>query len=444
MVAHFTQTGLVVLADDRTGALETAGMCADLIGAVAVHVATSVPVGRWPHVVDMATRHRSPEDAAATVTRLTALPRGAAWMLKMDSTLRGNWAAESIALTRASGRPGLVVASFPALGRTCAGGEVLVDSVPVHLSAAGHDARRAITSSRPREHLLDAGAGSVTEIDGGAGLRDWLRSPSTEFAVCDAEHACDLVEIGRAWAAHAPVSYIGTAAGISAAIGALDGVRVPSLAPPLPEHVLVVCGSLHPMARAQIANLRQRGVDVHWPGASWSAIEHDLRRGLAVVCSHDADGPVSGDDADRVAATLAACVQPIVTRASPSRVAPPPIAPPSLAPPSRVAQPSLTPPSHAPPSRVAQPSLGPSAGNAPGREGPGVSHRAASLGLFIIGGDTAAAVLGDRAVVVGGTLVPGVPWAPHPDQADVLIMTRAGGFGTVSSLAELLWDRLPS
>ena len=55
--------------------------------------------------------------------------------------------------------------------------------------------------------------------------------------------------------------------------------------------------------------------------------------------------------------------------------------------------------------------------------------------VVIIGGDTAAALLGDATVRVGGTVAAGVPWIRMDDGR--LFVTRAGGFGTDTSLVEL-------
>ena len=64
--------------------------------------------------------------------------------------------------------------------------------------------------------------------------------------------------------------------------------------------------------------------------------------------------------------------------------------------------------------------------------------------LVIVGGDTAAAVLGDEPLVVGGTLAPGVPWSRRADGSGPLVVTKAGGFGHRDTLVDLLADRRPS
>ena len=78
----------------------------------------------------------------------------------MDSGLRGNWAHEVAALL-ASGRRIGVLASFPDAGRQCVDGTVLVRGVPVADSAFGRDPRNPVTSSRPEDHLIDAGCAAA-------------------------------------------------------------------------------------------------------------------------------------------------------------------------------------------------------------------------------------------------------------------------------------------
>ena len=64
--------------------------------------------------------------------------------------------------------------------------------------------------------------------------------------------------------------------------------------------------------------------------------------------------------------------------------------------------------------------------------------------LVIVGGDTAAAVLGDEPLVVGGTLAPGMPWSRRADGSGPLVVTKAGGFGHRDTLVDLLAGRRPS
>jgi uncharacterized protein YgbK (DUF1537 family) len=67
--------------------------------------------------------------------------------------------------------------------------------------------------------------------------------------------------------------------------------------------------------------------------------------------------------------------------------------------------------------------------------------------LVLVGGDTAAAVLGDAPRSVGGYAALGMPWSRAVESRGTsgevrgegpLVITKAGSFGTVESLVEVL------
>lgn len=58
--------------------------------------------------------------------------------------------------------------------------------------------------------------------------------------------------------------------------------------------------------------------------------------------------------------------------------------------------------------------------------------------LVVVGGDTAAAVLGDGDRLVGGYAAPGMPWSTAFSQRGPLVITKAGGFGGPDALVDLL------
>jgi len=57
--------------------------------------------------------------------------------------------------------------------------------------------------------------------------------------------------------------------------------------------------------------------------------------------------------------------------------------------------------------------------------------------LVVIGGDTAASVLGDGPRLVGGTVAPGMPWSRDEHGGGPVVITKAGGFGDPDALARL-------
>ena len=90
----------MVVADDRTGALATAGACADVgFEALVVPYEHDSAPGAECVVIDLESRHLSTGAAAA---RARAVDPGA--VHKIDSSLRGNWAHELVA-RRGEGGP---------------------------------------------------------------------------------------------------------------------------------------------------------------------------------------------------------------------------------------------------------------------------------------------------------------------------------------------------
>lgn len=120
--------------------------------------------------VDTDTRRLTPAQAAARTTEAFRALGDQDHRLykKIDSTLRGNWAAEVAALRRDAGLA-IVAPAFPATGRVLQGGRVLVHGTPLELTPtwqlehAGRDANVAAMLNE---------AGLSTEVLDGEALRD--------------------------------------------------------------------------------------------------------------------------------------------------------------------------------------------------------------------------------------------------------------------------------
>ena len=248
----------LIAADDRTGALETAGTLAH-DGAGVVPTLTNLGdlsnVGSRAVVVDLATRHVMSGMAATRAVGVDSVGADR-YGHKIDSTLRGNWASELVARHAETGRPVLVVPSYPALGRTCVGGVVLVDEVPVHEGAAGHDVRTPVNNSRPADMLRAAGALDVVGCHDLTDLVDWLEVPGG-IAVADAATDDDLAAIANRWVGVDGVLFAGTSAAIGSAGARLFNNKQRSERPAVRGPVLVVCGSAHPHAIEQVEQRRR-------------------------------------------------------------------------------------------------------------------------------------------------------------------------------------------
>jgi uncharacterized protein YgbK (DUF1537 family) len=249
---------LMVTADDSTGATEAGAACADAGLTVLV-----VPFGVVADaelstdgcvVVDLRSRHVA---AAEARRRITATTTPAHRVHKIDSTLRGNWAVELAALVEL-GRRVVLIPSHPLAGRICTGGVVYVNGVRVADSELGNDPRLPVRSSRPSDSLPG------TELTGPEVLDAWLRQSDPGVAIVDATTLADIDQLVAMALGAADVVVSGPAS----VVGAVASIRSPgdsaaSLPDPLlPTPVVVVCASLHPVSRAQIAAVAAAGIDV--------------------------------------------------------------------------------------------------------------------------------------------------------------------------------------
>lgn len=255
---------VLVTADDCTGALEVAGELADrlgrpvpaLVGFRSVRATSGTAADSAMLVVDLGSRHLEASRAATGLVDVVERLRPEVAAHKIDSTLRGNWAHELVEVGRALDRPVLVVPALPGAGRLCQHGVVVVDGVPVAATVAGRDPRHPVRWSRPAEHLLAAGAGEVVEVGTDAELAAWLARPEPTVAVADAASSADLDRIGARWrSADRQVVLAGTAASVAAGLSGRADAAAVAHRRPVAEAVLVVCGSLHPVARRQVAEL---------------------------------------------------------------------------------------------------------------------------------------------------------------------------------------------
>lgn len=320
----------LVAADDRTGAFEVAGLLASLTGPVRVTVGASPPGNG---VVDLQTRSLTTADAAQRCRAVELQP--SSWSAhKIDSTLRGNWAAEVLARQAASRRRVVVLPGWPELGRTCVAGAVWANGAYI---------------GRPADAL--PGAASV---ESPAALRSWLVG-GDRIAVCDVPDSDTMHALARVLAG-TDVLIAGPGGPIGAAFAAQFGCTDVRESWALPGRFTVVCGS-------------------------GNAVSHEQLRRLAVafpaVAVHSVP-PTDGELRPEVAIALAGQVAALLA-----------------------------------------------------------NDRAHDT-LIVIGGDTAAALLGDAPRLVGGFVARGMPWSHDEHGRGPLVVTKAGGFGGPDALVELL------
>ena len=135
-------TSLRLLADDLTGALDTAAELVGLVGPVPVFWHGAIPaVLPASAALDSGTRELGPLAAAEIVAGLTGnLSTASIAYKKIDSLLRGPTVAELAACVRAGGWPCCVLASaFPHQGRVTQGGRQFARDGDGRWSSVGGD-----------------------------------------------------------------------------------------------------------------------------------------------------------------------------------------------------------------------------------------------------------------------------------------------------------------
>lgn len=259
---------LIVLADDVTGAADTAARI-HAAGLDAAILLGPGPAGGQALALTSDSRHvdagAAAERVRAAVASIGARP-GAIWYKKIDSTLRGHIAAELDAMLDALGRRCAVVCpAFPAQRRALVDGLLVAPdlvgpppSLPELLAAA----------RRPAAHIgletvragVDALAGRLAEL-AGAGA---------ELLAVDAQDDADLETIEASVAAALPDALRCGSAGLAGALARRlaraqgRGGHAPHPHPLSHGHshpagpALLVIGSASAAAGRQIAVLRQR------------------------------------------------------------------------------------------------------------------------------------------------------------------------------------------
>lgn len=218
-----------LLADDLTGALDSAARFAGRFGTVPVAWAEQPDAGVL--ALDSDSRDLPQAEAERRVAALAPALAGADLaFLKIDSLLRGHIAAE-LAVCMAAGQYNAVaiVPAFPAQGRITRHGRQLAHGSDVGVDLAGQLAARGVPVAlrRPGDALPP-------------GVSYW-----------DAETDADLAEI--ATMARGRVLWCGTG-GLAGALGG----AIPTLSARLPRPAFALIGSNHPAAIAQLRACRSR------------------------------------------------------------------------------------------------------------------------------------------------------------------------------------------
>lgn len=243
---------VVVIADDFTGAND-AGVSLALSGKkVSVAFQTPFTGDTDALVINSDSRALGASEAAEKLTRYADEIDGAKWLVKkIDSTLRGNPGAEVAALLRLSGqRQAIIAPAFPAAGRTTQNGICLVKGVPVTETEFASDPKTPVRHAHIAAVLAEQTALTslvVTQAQLTAALQG-----DAQLVIVDAQSDDELDQIiNAAFACEERPLLVGSA-------GLCDALarRLAT-----PRQLLAVIGSMSEIAQEQIQRVRnQRNV----------------------------------------------------------------------------------------------------------------------------------------------------------------------------------------
>jgi uncharacterized protein YgbK (DUF1537 family) len=381
------QPRVLIVADDLTGAMDSAGPFATR--GVETWV-VAVPMRCDPASLNSArvvsvntdTRHLPGPQAVARVNEIVRhLGAGGFDIVvkKIDSTLRGNVVAESLALLDLSGRrEAVVAAAFPAQGRTVREGVVYVDGKPLAQTGFAKDA----LSPPPLVPLQQVFAAAKP------GLRVKTAAPSdsfdadTDIWIADSETDADLAKIVETLASRLRSLLMVGSAGLTRALAQVcfDGHPAPSGPQHVTGTIVFAVGSRAVRSAEQVESLAAEPDTkvLRAPNGRLRCTEIPVARNLVLKATTD-DAGREGDP-EHVAADMA-------------------------------------------------------------RHAIEIAHRAQAQALVATGGDTAIAILrasDNPALQVLGDLMPGIPYARiRLEGASLWLVTKAGGFGGRDTFREV-------
>ena len=292
---------LRLLADDLTGALDTAAQFAGACGPVTVRFRD----GDWRAPVaclafDTATREADESRVAAELSRLVRFFAGSSVAFrKLDSQLRGHPALELERAFSLGGFASAVIApAFPAQRRVTRGGVQYVRELD-----GGWRPVRPGFARELAELGLAVKLASTPDAIRGAGL-----------FLCDAETDADLAAIGAAGKVLArPILWCGSAGLARALAGA-----APPTEPVPGEPFLAIVGSAHPVARAQLDRVAETQPELRIAVREGAAQAEEVRRCVAArgaaLVTFLLPGSMSGAEASRRIAVILAELAPRLGR----------------------------------------------------------------------------------------------------------------------------------
>jgi uncharacterized protein YgbK (DUF1537 family) len=234
---------LGIIADDLTGALDALAPFAARGCQSWVSVRPNIVPALSPDVIAVSTDSRflSASAAADAVRSAAGQLKSASYFKKLDTLLRGHWAAEvESAIDVLDPELVIIAPAFPALGRTTKGGVQYIHGTPV--SEVKQDLFHAPRSARIADYMKGAEVTSGFDAHFSFG----------GCFICDAETQSDLAQIVAAGLASGRRVLWCGASGLAEALAASIPERLRHWHPPAQQRVWIVCGTTNPATIAQL------------------------------------------------------------------------------------------------------------------------------------------------------------------------------------------------
>ncbi|SIT47254.1 2-keto-3-deoxygluconate permeaseKDG permease (fragment) [Paraburkholderia piptadeniae] len=336
---------ILIIADDLSGAADCAIGFASAGHRTVVTLdaqRTQAHDGADTIAIDTDTRRLAPHDAAARTSAAYAemSARDQRLYKKIDSTLRGNWAAEVAGLQALAGMA-IVAPAFPATGRTVRGGCVYVYGEPLEETATWKlehaglpaDIATQLESAGLKTDRLDAEA-LRDEPETLAVCIGAMAANGVQALIVDTQSEQSLRALAQATLhGDAPFFWVGSG-GLAREIAALNprnGAtgRKPDVAPFPGGPILILVGSLSAVSERQCAMLRERGgvEELVVPPAvlregkshrDWRALQEQigvsLQAGVDLLLRIGRDDAFDPAEGAQLSTALAALVEPHFTK----------------------------------------------------------------------------------------------------------------------------------
>ncbi|WP_349671047.1 four-carbon acid sugar kinase family protein [Lacrimispora sp.] len=261
---------LLIISDDFTGALDTSVQLSASGATAYVTLDFKFNTSDFgPEtdvlVVDAETRHLNQKDAYEAVFSITeqAKKAGIPYIYKKtDSVLRGNIGAELSAVLKASGQKRIhFIPAYPQMARTTRKGIHYADNVPINKSVFGKDPFEPVLYSDITKIIRSQTdiTSSIIEDPG----QDW--SQYEGILIHDSQSVDDLERIARKLKEKGEIHLLAGCAGFAALLPGLTGLCGNKLqAPEISPHLLIACGSIHPVSLAQCSYALRNGASHYY------------------------------------------------------------------------------------------------------------------------------------------------------------------------------------